>query len=460
MKPSGNKSRRDFIRNSSLVGAGAFALPSIIPASVMGPNAPSGRINVGMIGTGRQAIHANLKNGFLKLDNCRVVAVNDVDSWRMQLGEKTVNEAYSAAGKSYSGVKSYGDYRELIADPEVDAVMISTTDHWHAPATIASALAGKHVCMEKAFTVAPMHGKAVVEAVKKTGVSGRLDSEFRSIREMNRAVELLHNGVIGDLVEVAVGVPGELSGSALGPQETMPVPRELNYDMWLGPAFPAPYTMQRVHEPGTIDSRPGWLRINDYCNGMITNWGAHLIDIALWGMKKEYEHPVTVEGTGTFDRGIWNTVNAFDLDYRFADGKKLKYMIDVPFVKFIGSEGWIRIEYPDKLSASQPRILDFTPGKKEKSYKDTLTDKADFLRAVETGQPSLEPLEVGYNVYLLTMMGLISVTLGRKLKWDQEAGLFERDNAANAMLTRPFREKWIDPNVVDWMNQYQQLNLS
>lgn len=460
MNRSSQKSRRDFIRNSSLLTTGAFVIPSIVPASVLGRNAPSGRINIGMIGTGRQAINANLKRGFLTLENCRVVAVNDVDSWRMALGEKTVNEAYSKDGRSYNGVKSYGDYRELIADKDVDAVMISTTDHWHAPATIAAALAGKHVCMEKAFTVAPMHGKAVVEAVKKTGITGRLDSEFRSIREMNRAVELVHNKVIGELVEVEVGVPGELSGSALGPQETMPVPKELNYDMWLGPAFPAPYTMQRVHEPGTIDSRPGWLRISDYCNGMITNWGAHLVDIALWGMQKEYEHPVTVEGSGTFDSGIWNTINAFKLDYRFADGKKLRYKIDVPFVKFFGRDGWIRIEYPDKLSVSHDRILDFNPGENDFTYRDTLTDKADFLRAVETGQPALEPLEVGYNVYLLTMMGLISVTLGSTLEWDQKKGHFIGDNAANAMLTRPFREKWIDQHVTDWMNKFQKINLS
>ena len=459
MNGDSDKSRRDFLRKSSLVTAGAIIVPSIIPASSIGRNAPSNRINIGMIGTGRQAINANLKNGFLKLGNCRVIAVNDVDSWRMGLAEKTVNEAYSSEGKSYKGVKSYADYRDLIADKDVDAIMISTTDHWHAPATIAAALAGKHISMEKAFTVAPMHGKAVVEAVKKTGITGRLDSEFRSIREFNKAVELVHNKVIGELAEVEVGVPGELSGSALGPQETMPVPDELNYDMWLGPAFPAPYTMQRVHEPGTIDSRPGWLRISDYCNGMITNWGAHLIDIALWGMKKEYEHPVTVEGKGTFDRGIWNTINDFNLDYRFADGMKLKYMIDVPFVKFIGTEGWIRIEYPDKLSASNDSILDISPGENDVSYKETLTDKADFLRAVETGKPPLEPLEVGYNVYLLTMMGLISATLGSKLTWDQKAGLFIGDNAANAMLTRPFREKWIDTNVVDWMNKFQKINL-
>ena len=459
MKLGEKNTRRNFIKKSSAMTVGSLVFPAIIPSSVLGKNAPGKQINIGMLGTGRQAISANLKNGFLKLPNCRVVAVNDVDSWRMDFAEKTVNEAYSGSGDRYKGVKKYGDYRDLIADKDVDAVMISTTDHWHAPATIAAALAGKHVCMEKAFTVAPMHGKAVVEAVKKTGVTGRLDSEFRSIREFNRAIELVHNRVIGDLAEVEVGVPGELSGSALGPQEIMPVPAALNYDMWLGPAFPAPYTMQRVHEPGTINSRPGWLRISDYCNGMITNWGAHLIDIALWGMKKEYENPVSVEGSGTFDRGIWNTVNAFQLDYQFADGMKLKYMIDVPFVRFIGEDGWIRIEYPDKLTASNDEILNFKLGTEDISYQDTLSDKADFLRAIETGKPALEPLEVGYNVYLLTMMGLISITLGSKLNWDQQAGLFRGDNAANAMLIRPFREKWLDTNVIDWMNKYQEIKL-
>ncbi len=412
-----------------------------------------------MVGTGRQAVNANLKNGFLKLDNCRVIAVNDVDSWRMSNAEKIINSAYSTSSKKYKGVKQYDDYRDLIANKDVDAVMISTVDHWHAPATIDAALAGKHVSMEKAFTVAPSWGKAVVEAVKKTGVANRLDSEFRSLRKFNRAVELVHNKVIGDLVSVEVGVPGELNGSALGSQETMPVPKELNYDMWLGPAFPAPYTLHRVHDPGTINSRPGWLRISDYCNGMITNWGAHLNDIALWGMKKEYENPVTVEGTGTFDKGIWNTISSFDLDYTFADGMKLKYMIDVPFVKFIGNDGWVRIEYPNKLTASSNSILNYATDKNEISLENTLTDKADFLQSIETGKPTMEPLEVGYNVYLLTMMGLISITLGTKLTWNQKAGQFVGDNAANAMLTRSFREKWLNKNVIDWMNKFQQYSL-
>lgn len=451
--------RRIFLNKTAVAGAGTMILPTVVPLTVFGKTAPSNQINVGMIGTGRQAVQVNLNNGFLKLDNCRVVATNDVDKWRMNNATKIINESYSKAGKNYNGVKEYDDYRDLIANNDIDAVMVSTTDHWHAPATIHAALAGKHVSMEKAFTVAPAWGNAVVAAVKKTGVANRLDSEFRTIRTMNRAVELVHNGVIGDLVEVVVGVPGELNGSAVGPQPTMPIPEELNYDMWLGPAFPAPYTLKRVHDPGKINTRPGWLRISDYCNGMITNWGAHLNDIAFWGMKKEFELPVSVEGTGTFDKGLWHTINAFDIEYTYADGLLLRYKIDEPYVKFVGKDGWIKTGYPDKLTSSSEEILNFEPGENDISYADTLTDKADFLKSIETGKKSMEPLEVGNNVYFLTMMGLFSVKLGRRLYWDADKEEFINDNAANAMMTRPFREKWIDKHVTDWINKFQEFKM-
>ena len=196
--------RRSFLKHSTVAASSVFMFHTV-PAAVLGASAPSNRIGIGMVGTGRQAMHVNFP-GFSRIDNCQVVAINDVDAWRMSNAEKIVNDTYASAGKGYGGVKTFDDYRELIGQKDVDAVMISTADHWHAPVTIAAALAGKHVSMEKAFTVAPMHGKAVVEAVKAKGVTGRLDSEFRSLREMNRAVELVHNKAIGDLVKVEVKI--------------------------------------------------------------------------------------------------------------------------------------------------------------------------------------------------------------------------------------------------------------
>ena len=120
-----------------------------------------------------------------------------------------------------------------------------------------------------------------------------------------------------------------------------------------------------VERTRPLNERPGWMRHLYYCDGMITNWGAHLNDIALWGIKKEYELPLTVEGSGKFDRGLWNTLNSFDLHYEYKDGLVLNYKIDAPYVKFIGSDGWIRVEYPNLLTASSKELLEFKPGKKE-----------------------------------------------------------------------------------------------
>lgn len=452
--------RKEFIKRSGIATIGGLTIPTIVPSSVFGKNAPSNLITIGMIGVGRQAVNANLKNGFLKLDNCQVIAINDVDSWRMENAAKVINDVYaSKTGINYSGVKSYDDYRELIANKGIDAVMVSTTDHWHAPAGIAAALAGKHVSIEKALSVSYSHSKALIEAVKLKGVANRLDSEFRSIDYFWKTIEIVHNGVIGKLTNVNVGVPPEDSGSALGHQSEMDIPKELNYDMWLGPAFPTPYTVNRVHDRYTIDTRPGWLRNEDYSNGMITNWGAHLCDIALWGMRKEYELPVSVAGTGSFSKGLWNTIESFNLTYRYADGLIMNYTIDQPYVKFEGEKGWVKITYPDKIEASDPSILKYKPGSNEISYKDTLSDKADFLRAIETGNKSFEPLEVGHNVYFTTLMGLIAIKQGAELNWDNTSMKFIENSAANAMLNRPFREKWLDKNVVDWMNKFQQVTL-
>uniref|UniRef100_UPI00321702FC Gfo/Idh/MocA family protein n=1 Tax=uncultured Draconibacterium sp. TaxID=1573823 RepID=UPI00321702FC len=452
--------RRDFIQKTGAMTIGGIVIPSIVPASVMGKNAPSNRINIGMIGTGRQAINVNLKDGFLKLDNCRVIAVNDVDSWRMNCAKDLVNESYSAKkGGKYNGVKSYDDYRDLLDNKDIDAVMISTTDHWHAPIGIAAAKAKKHISIEKALSVCYSHSKALSEAVKVNNVSNRLDSEFRSNEYFRKAVEIVRNNQIGTVKNVIVGVPAPLNGSAIGPQPVMKIPQELNYDMWLGPAFEAPYTVKRVHDPKEINTRPGWMRIEDYCNGMITNWGAHLWDIALWGINKEYELPVSVNGDGTFSSGLWNTINSFDIEYKYADGLMINFIIDKPYVKFIGENGWVKISYPNKLEASNEEIVNYKLGEGDISFSDTLSDKEDFLKAIETNSQSLEPIEVGHNVFATTSFGLISVKLQREIHWDNSTEKFIDDTAANAMLNCPFRGKWIDKDVIDWMNKYQKVDL-
>lgn len=444
--------RRTFIKSMTTTTAAFLAMPAIVPSSVFGKTAPSNQINVGMIATGRQAIRVNLKQ-FLEMDNVRVIALNDPDHWRMEQAAKITNDHYSEQRSgTYKGVQSYKDYRELIANKDVDAVMVSSQDHWHVPHGIAAAMEGKHVSMEKALTICINHGQALVDALNENNVHHRLDSEFRTKSYFSKAVGLLRENSIGRVKKVIVGVPAPLNGSAPGPQPIMDVPDELDYDMWLGPAFPAPYTEKRVHAPYTYDVRPGWMRIDDYCNGMITNWGAHLIDIALWGIDKENECPISVEGTGTFTKGLWNTVDSFNLTYEFADNTIIEFIIDDPYVKFIGDNGWIKATFNKDLEASDAAILkeDYAD-----SYKNVLTDKEDFINSIIENRPSLEPMEVGHNVYRFTNMGLLAMKLGRKLHWDEQKKMFKDDTAANGMMYRPVRDKYLDKKVVDFLKKYE-----
>lgn len=433
--------RRAFLKQSAIGAAGMIIIPTILPSSVFGSSAPSNRINVAVIGCGRQSVTPNIPQ-LLASEHANVVAVCDVDSWRLSNAVKQVNDEYSKQkGYTYKGCKGYADYREVLLNKNIDAVMLSLPDHWHVPMAIEAARAGKHISLEKPISTCIEHGRKLVETIKNYKVITRNDSEFRTLPKFSRAVELVRNGRIGKLQHIYVAVPAELNGSALKPQPNMPVPTELNYDMWLGPAWEVPYTEKRVHAIKAY-GRPGWMRVSDYCNGMISNWGAHLMGIAQWGHNTEYTGPVSVEGSGDFDKGLWNTLNRFDIKYQFADGVEVFFKIERPYVRFEGTDGWIEIEYPDKLSASSQSILDSEIGSNEMQIRNLPNDKDDFLLAIKANKPSLEPLETAHRTISMCQLGLISIQTGSKIQWNPDTEEIIGDNAATALLDRPIREKY------------------
>lgn len=429
------------MKHTTMGAAGAMMVPTILPSSVFGAAAPSNRINIAVIGCGRQSVNPNIPQ-LLASEHASLVAVCDVDDWRLDNAVKQVNNEYSKQrGTTYNGCEGYSDYRDVLQNKNIDAVMLSLPDHWHVPMAIQAARAGKHISLEKPISTCVDHGRKLIEAIKKHNVITRNDSEFRTIPEFSRAVELVRNGRIGTIQRIFVGVPPELSGAALQPQPTMPVPSELNYDMWLGPAWEVPYTEKRVHAIKAY-GRPGWMRVSDYCNGMISNWGAHLMGIAQWGNNTEYTGPISVKGIGDFDQGLWNTMNQFDIRYTFADGVEVHYKIERPYVRFEGSEGWVEIEYPDKLTASTQNILDSEIGPNEMQIRNLPSDKEDFLMAIKTNKQSLEPLETAHRTISMCQLGLISVQTGAQLKWNPDTEEIAGDNAATALLSRPIREKY------------------
>lgn len=449
--------RRFFLKNYGLAAA-SLSIPAIVPSTVFGKNAPSNRITVGMIGLGRQGYGQNLQGGNVSNSNARIpglldlaeaqiVAVSDVDSWRMNKARETINNHYgkkTTTGK-FKGCAAFTDFRELLARKDIDAVMISTPDHWHVPMAIMAAKAGKHISCEKPLSLSVQQGRLLVEAIKKYKVVNRTDSEFRSIRPQNQAVELVRNGRIGKLQKIEISFPSD--PAPVSAQPDMIVPKELNYDLWLGPSTFVPYTEHRVHTPFNVQNRPGWMRVDTYAQGMVANWGAHYFDIAQWANNSEYSGPAEIEGKGEFPRSLWNTMINFDITYRYPNGVELtckQTPTSKPSIKYTGSHGSLFVDgFPGTISAGDPKIIDTQSTKGTLDLSGTLWDKTDFIKAIKENRPTLEPIEVGHRSISISQIGLIACQTGEKLKWDPEKEIFIGNNAANALLAAPLsRKEW------------------
>ncbi len=430
-------SRRVFLKSTSAL-AGAFAVaPTIIPSSVLGADgavAPSNRINIGFIGVGRQATYANIP-GFLREPDAQCVAVCDVDSWRMANAKKVIEDAYakSKPAGAFNGCARFRDWRELLARKDIDAVMISTPDHWHVPMAVTALRAGKDVACEKPLTRCIAEGRLMSDTVTKTGRVFRTDSEFRSSKIMHRAAQLVRNGKIGKLERILTATPKD---STLPAQPEMPVPEELDYEMWQGPAPLRPYTLQRVHPRHEAKGRPGWLCIRDYADGMMANWGAHLNDIALWGAGLDHTGPMEIEGTGSYPAkgNLWDIIQGFDVTFLYANGVTLRCRTDKPMIRWEGTEGWIQVKYPSEIESSNEALLSWNPGPKDIHLPYKTSEKRDFLDAVKSRQQPLYDCEAGHRNNSLAHLSLIAIDLGRKLKWDPAKETFPGDAEANGRL--------------------------
>ncbi len=430
--------RRSFLRRMAAV----IAVPHIVPSSALGRGAtttPSNRIGIGMIGAGRQTIAVNLKQ-FLQFPDTQVLAVCEVDAWRTANARKSIEDHYARSKPSgrYRGCAAYDDFRDLLARPDIDAVMISTPDHWHVPMSLAAVEAGKDVACEKPIARTIAGGRALSNAVTKHKRVFRVDSEFRSRQNFHHICELVRNGRIGKVRSVRVGVPAG-DDVTCPPSPHMPVPEELDYKKWLGPASFAPYTENRVHPPKGY-GRPGWMRILDYGDGMITNWGTHLCDIVQWGNGTERTGPVEIEGHGVYPPpdNLRNVLKTFEVHYRFANGVRVVYETSKPFVRFEGSEGWICCEFPQGLTAEPASILDEKIGAGEIHFP-LKSEKRDFIDAVKVRGQTLEDAEVGHRTTSLCLLGHIAIQTGKKLHWDPDNERFLNSNAANELIGKPIR---------------------
>ncbi|MDY0165195.1 MAG: Gfo/Idh/MocA family oxidoreductase [Thermoguttaceae bacterium] len=428
-------SRGSMTRRRFLGTAAALAAPTVVPGVALGADgttAPSNQIGVGMIALGRQAIGRNLPV-FLRHPLSRVVALCDVDRWRLERtrGQEGLNDCFCTT-----------DFREVLDRKDVDAVMITTPDHSHVTIALAAIRAGKDVCCEKPIGLCIEHGRILADAVAKAGCVFRTDSEFRSIPTFFKAVSLVRTGKIGQVKAIRMAVP--LWNEPLPMQPEMPVPEELDYDVWLGPAPAAPYTEKRVH-PRKDYGRPGWYANRTYCDGVISNWGYHPADIAQWGNNSERTGPVEIEGRGDFPPadGLWNVMLGFNVRYRYADGVELFYTAltdrskGQSYVRFEGTEGWICVWYgPDRLEAEPASVLTAEVSSDEFPFL-CKNEKHDFLDCIKSRSRTLQDAEVGHRSSSIGQLGYIACQVGRKLTWDPAAERFAGDDEANALLSLP-----------------------
>src|SRR6202789_692413 len=331
-------SRRKFVQTS--VGAAVVAgFPTILPSSVFGQMAPSKRINVGAIGVGRISRGHDLP-GIWQFDGARIMAVCDLYADRVEQGKALINGVYAKkTGKPYDGVTGYHNYHDLLANKDIDAVVISTPDHQHAILAVDAVHAKKDVYLQKPASLTIAEGRAMSNAVMASGQILQVGSQQRSWKQFHRACELVRNGRIGEIKHVEIGLPGDPAG---GDPTPMPVPTGFQYDAWLGSTPDVYYTLDRVMPTSGFD-RPGWLRMEQFGAGMITGWGAHHVDTAHWGMNTEYTGPIEVWGTAEFPtHGLWDVHGPFKTDSVYANGITMSISGDFPNgIKWIGTKGWI-----------------------------------------------------------------------------------------------------------------------
>ena len=419
--------RRSFIRSGLAGIAAAGAAPTFIPARLLGADAPSSKVTLGCIGVGAHGFAVNLKQ-FLQEDDCRIVAVCDVHAGRRQRGREAVDEKYG--GK---GCAEIADFRQVLARADIDAVVISTPDHWHVTMALMALDAGKRVFCEKP-TLTIAEGRALARAVAEKRLLFATGLEDRSVIQYYKMAEVVRNGGIGRLRRIQVGLPVK---PIFPKEEPVPVPAGLDWELWVGPAPFRPYTAS-LTEPQV------WRQIRDFSGGSLTDWGAHLVDTAQVANFAEDSSAVEVRGTGVIPPNAVNTVpQTYEISYTYANGVVLEVKSDQPSIRLEGDAGWVGNKgWLGRLEAHDLDVFrrTYDPAT-SKIWRKRPHEHRDFLDCFRNGQAPMYTAEALHRLSTTLHLGAIAMELGRPLKWDPVKEEFD-DPAANALRSRPTRNDW------------------
>jgi predicted dehydrogenase len=436
MNNTSNISRRRFLAKAGGTAVGAISFSYIVPSLVLGKAgnvAPSNRITMGCIGVGWQG--GSNMNSFLGQKDCQIIAVCDVDKNHLQGAVNRVNEHYKN-----KDCAAYGDFRELLARDDIDAVSIGLPDHWHAVPAVAAAKSGKDIFGEKPLSHNLLEGRAICDAVQRYGRIWQTGSWQRSQSHFRQACELVINGRIGKVHTVEVGLPAGHTdfGGTKGQEGIGLPPEDLDYDFWLGPAPYEPYCPARVHK--------NWRWHLDYGGGQLMDWVGHHVDIAHWGLGFDYEGPHEIEGHGEYPKdGLWNTATKYRLVAKYPKG--ITMIIagghgDIRSgTKWLGEDGWVWVDRGG-MDANPKEILKEKIGPDEIHLFRSPGHWRNFLDCIKSRKTTLTPCEVAHRSATPGHLGQIAMLLGRKIRFNPETEEILDDPTATRMLGRPMRSPW------------------
>jgi myo-inositol 2-dehydrogenase / D-chiro-inositol 1-dehydrogenase len=462
-----NNSRRDFLKKSLFTGVGLIAVPEILKRSIYGKNSQDNIIRFAQIGCGREGT-VDFMGTIVHTDLCRMVAVCDLDSLRADLAKKSVENFYKSKGELNVDIKAYHDFHDVISRNDIDAVIVSVPDHQHAFVAIQAVLAGKDVYVQKPLTYSISEAIALRTAVKakkrilQTGSQQRSEKPWNTFRIASEAVR---NGRIGKLKTVNIGI-GIDKASGVKPLAQTP-PATFDYSHWLGAAPEQPYMEMRCHPQNSIEGRPGWITTEDFGLGMITNWGAHHMDIAQWAMGMELSGPLSVEAKADFMKDdVWTVHTTYHVEMMYPGD--LRLTIDDKFtngIEFEGSEGKVfcargneRVTASDPVSAgdskrgalwaSNDKILYPRVGKEGKIWMPSADHYRNWLESIISRKDPIAPVDQSSRSLEACAIAWIAMKLNRKLNWDAKNEKFIGDKEANAMLSRKARKPEYDIDLI------------
>ena len=427
-----NSSRRNFIKTAAGAVLGASIIPSFAWSATKNTLA-NDRITLGFIGLGKQGSY--LLRGFLNTPGNHVVAVCDVDALKLKRAQNMVEEHYAAKmpGGKYKGCDAYGDFRQVLARPDIDAVVIAVPDHWHAIPVIQAARAGKDIYCEKPLSLTLVEARQMVNAVREYGRVFQTGSMQRSDSKFRQACELVRNGYIGEIkkvrVSIATGFFNHPVECDLPPEKKPP---ELDWNMWNGQAPNRPYN-SILAPPISFTGFPAWRNYREYSGGGMTDWGAHHFDIAQWGLGMDNSGPVKIFPPDGKEHKL--------LTYYYKNGVELTTDFENNYILFTGTKGKVKVNrsylktWPESLATQRmlPNEIHL--------YKST-NHKMDWLQSIRDRSMPISDVETGARSVTVCHLGNMAVELNRPLQWDPEKEVFINDDIANMLRSRPMRSPW------------------